>query len=322
MNKVSKNSDVVKRERRGKKRHKRGRKIDGVLLLDKSGGITSNGALQRIKSIFYAAKAGHTGSLDPLATGVLPICFGEATKFSRFLLEADKSYLAKVKLGETTDTGDSDGQQLSRVELESYDLSLTRIKSVLTRFLGPIEQIPSMFSAIKHQGRPLYEWARQGIEIERAPRSVTIYHLELKSYELPFIEIEVKCSKGTYIRTLAEDIGKELGCGAHIQALRRTEAGPFSLDQSYTLEYLQTLYEEKYFEQLNGLLLPVDVLVEKWPAVTLSENLLYYVRQGHPVQMQNLPAHGWVRLMGDDKTFIGVGEILNDGRVAPRRLVI
>lgn len=305
---------------RGRKRRQpKGRPINGVLILDKPQGLTSNAALQQVKKLLNASKAGHTGSLDPLATGVLPICFGEATKFSQYLLESDKAYLATAHLGQRSETGDADGEIIETKPVANF--SKDDIERILEKFRGKIEQIPSMYSAIKHNGTPLYELARQGIEVERSARSVDILKLELKSIDLPYINIYVECTKGTYIRTLVEDIGADLGCGGHVCSLRRTKAGPFTVEEAVKMDHLQALFEAKAFNELNQLLLPMHTAVRDWPELKISENLAFYLQQGHPVQTSGAPVEGWVRLSRMNNDFIGVGEILSDGRVAPRRLL-
>jgi tRNA pseudouridine55 synthase len=299
------------------RRIRKGRRVDGILLLDKPLGISSNHALQRVKRLFNAQKAGHTGNLDPLATGVLPICLGEATKVSAFLLDADKRYRGKVKLGVRTRTADAEGEVIE--EREVGELDEARIRAVLEQFLGEIEQIPPMHSAIKVDGKPLYKLAHQGIEIERKPRRVTIYALELLSIQGDTLEIDVSCSKGTYIRTLAEDIGEALGCGAHLSGLVRTEAGPFHLDDAVDMATLEHLAEEGP-QALDALLLPVEGALENWPDVTLSDNAAYYLGMGQAVMVPNAPTDGMVRLFDKQERFLGVGFIADDGKVAPKRL--
>ncbi len=303
------------------RRRNRGRNLSGILLLDKPEGITSNGALQRVKSLFFASKAGHTGSLDPIATGILPVCFGEATKFSGFLLNADKSYLTECQLGVVTRTGDREGEVISEQPVIGVDRQ--RIESVLQQFIGDIEQVPPMHSAIKVDGQPLYKLAHQGIEVEREPRPVTIHGLELLEYhpEQQRMVITVDCSKGTYVRTLVEDIGQALGCGAHVSALRRTTLGPYHNGDLYTLDVLEELHQAQGREALDGVLLPLDSAVEEYERVVLDGNSSYYLRQGQPVQSSGAPAEGWVRVYDDHQRFLGVAEIDSDGRVAPRRLV-
>ncbi len=304
------------------RRSKKGRLVNGILLLDKPKGMTSNAALQVVKRLFDANKAGHTGSLDPLATGVLPICFGEATKFSQFLLDADKHYLASVKLGVTTKTGDSDGEILE--EREVPDLDDESLERVLDGFRGTISQIPSMYSALKVNGQPLYKLARQGLEVERKARQVQIKDLRVAARSGAIIELDIRCTKGTYVRTLAEDIGAVIGCGAHVIELRRLGAGPFESDDTYTLDELSDLSCDK--PALDALLLPISSAVEGWPSVALTEITASYLRQGQPVQISNAPTTGWVSIFseisGDVDEFVGVGEILGDGRIAPRRLVV
>jgi len=240
-------------------RKKRGRVVDGLIILDKPPGMTSNGALQRVKRAFFAQKAGHTGALDPLATGVLPLCFGEATKYSQYLLDSDKAYRSVFTLGVTTDSSDADGQVIS--EKDASQVTRAQVEQALAAFRGDIQQLPSMFSALKHNGQPLYKLAREGIEVARKLRNVTISRLDLIDFRAgpqAEVEIEVHCSKGTYIRSIAEDLGFALGCGAHVSVLRRIQAGPFGLDQMVSLEYLESLAEKQDYQALNELLLPVD----------------------------------------------------------------
>lgn len=298
-------------------RHKL-RDVNGIVLLDKPIGITSNGALQTVKRLFQARKAGHTGSLDPLAGGLLPLCFGLATKVSAFLLESDKEYQVTVKLGEKTTTGDAEGEVTSRRDAGA--VSDAAIAAVLPRYTGSIQQIPPMHSAIKQNGQPLYKLAHQGIEVERQPREVTIYDLRLLRRDGDALDLAVSCSKGTYIRTLAEDIGETLGVGAHVSALRRTAAGPFQASQMVDLETLQAAAEQG-LAALADFLLPMDAALEKWPDVCLSEDMAYFVRQGQPVFVPKAPTSGWVKLRTADRRFLGVGRVLEDGRVAPKRLV-
>ena len=286
--------------------------------MDKPAGISSNDVVQQAKRLFGAQKVGHTGSLDPLATGVLPLCFGEATKFSQYLLDADKKYWAQVRLGITTETGDADGEVIAQADASS--VTPAQAVAALETFVGEIEQIPSMYSALKHQGQPLYKLARQGIEIERAPRQISIYSAELLQFSEASIELRVHCSKGTYIRSLAEDLGAALGCGAHVSALRRLAAGPYEEGQATTLA---ELCETNDMQEMDALLLPVSSAVDSWPAVRLHEDTAHYVRQGQPVQVAHAPTDGWVQIfeLAEEDRFLGVGEILTDGRVAPRRLV-
>lgn len=304
-------------------RRRRGRNINGIVLLDKPLGITSNRALQIVKRLFNAAKAGHTGSLDPLATGVLPLCLGEATKVSGFLLDADKSYLATLKLGEKTNSADAEGEVIETRPVENY--SKKQINAAIELFLGDIEQIPPMHSALKVDGQPLYKLAHQGIVIERKSRPVHIFSIDVLRHEDDEMDIEVHCSKGTYIRTLAEDIGEKLGCGAHLSALRRTESGPFHLDECITLEELEQLAEkaeEAGFDELDNILMPAEEALHDWDDVELSEDAAFYIFRGQAVQVPNAPTEGLVRLFSEKDGFIGIGEIMDDGRVKPNRLFV
>ncbi len=302
-------------------RRRKGRRVDGVLVLDKPRGISSNDAVQRVKRLFGAQKVGHTGSLDPLATGVLPLCFGEATKFSQFLLTSDKRYWTKIRLGIATETGDADGEVIA--ENDAAGIGRAQIEAALAQFRGDIQQIPSMYSALKHNGQPLYKLARQGIEVERPARCVTIFENNLLNVADQEIELELHCSKGTYIRTIAEDLGRALGVGAHVTALRRCSAGPFTEDDMVTLEFLE---EQREQGSLDKFLRPIASAVGQWPEVLLTDATAFYLRQGQPVIVPHAPTSGWVRLTedssGENKQFLGVGEVLDDGRVAPRRLVV
>jgi tRNA pseudouridine55 synthase len=294
------------------------RDVNGIVLLDKPVGMTSNAALQTVKRLYRAKKAGHTGSLDPLAGGLLPVCFGDATKVSAFLLEADKRYRVTIKLGVKTATGDAEGEIIARRAMNAVDP--IALQAVLRRFSGAIEQIPPMHSAIKYRGQPLYKLARQGIEVERRARPVMIHELRLLGGERDILDIEVACSKGTYIRTLAEDIGEALGVGAHVTVLRRTATGPFRGEQMVSLAQLEALAVED-FASLERLLLPMEAALEHWPEVCLSDDLAFYLRQGQAVFVPRAPTQGWVKLRTADQRFLGVGRILDDGRVAPKRLI-
>jgi tRNA pseudouridine55 synthase len=301
------------------RRRNRGRNISGVLLLDKPIGMTSNKALQEVKFLYKAAKAGHTGSLDPLATGLLPICFGEATKLSAFLLDADKRYRVRVKLGETTTTADAEGEILETKDPSG--VSEADLRQALESFKGEQQQLPPMYSAIKHQGERLYKLARQGVEVEREPRTIHIHALELLSFDLPEFELDVHCTKGTYVRTLAEDIGKQLGCGAHVIGLRRTGVGPYDDQSMLTLEAVQSAFGDKRFEEMDNWLLPLESALSQWPEVKLTPDAAFYMQQGQPILVPNAPTSGWVRLYANQSDFLGVGQILDDGRVAPKRLM-
>jgi len=291
------------------------RQLNGVLLLDKPKGFSSNQALQRAKRLYAAAKAGHTGSLDPMATGLLPVCFGEATKFSHYLLDADKTYLARIKLGATTTTGDAEGEVLQCLPVE---VALEQVKAVLPTFQGPIFQTPPMYSALKYQGKALYEYARAGVEIERAARSVTIYSIELNSFDSDVLDIAVACSKGTYIRTLAEDIGAAMGCGAHLIALRRTVTGTFEISAAHSLEHLEQMSPQ----QRDACLLPPDSLISSLPGVELDAESVFYIKRGQAVWKSGAASEGTMRLYGPDGEFLGIGERDEQGRIAPRRLVV
>lgn len=290
------------------------RPIHGVLLLDKPAGYSSNQALQRAKRLYMAAKAGHTGNLDPFATGLLPICFGDATKFSHTLLDADKTYHASVKLGITTTTGDTEGEVTSRRKAHILRADL---EQALAEFTGSITQIPPMHSALKHQGKPLYEYARAGLEIERKPRQITIHEISLERFNDDEADIRVACSKGTYIRVLAEDIGKKLGCGAHLIGLRRLTTGGFRLQEAYTLEQLEAMSAT----QRDQCLLPVDALLQNLPVVELDEESAHYFRQGQPVWKSGVKPTGMLRAYTPRGEFLGMAENMGDGRIAPRRLL-
>jgi tRNA pseudouridine55 synthase len=290
------------------------RPVDGVLLLDKPAGISSNQALQQVKRLYMAEKAGHTGSLDPFATGLLPICLGEATKFSHFLLEADKTYAATLQLGATSTTGDTEGEitPVSHAPVERSAMEAT-----LRRFVGKISQVPPMYSALKHQGKALYEYARAGVEIARQAREVIIHDIALTGWDGVQAGIRVSCSKGTYIRTLAEDIGHALGCGAYLTQLRRLETGSFGLDEAFTLDMLEPMS----IEQRDSCLLSPDTLVRNLPEVTLDEESAYYLCQGQPIWKSGRIPPGYLRVYSDSRHFLGLAELAEDGRIAPRRLL-
>jgi tRNA pseudouridine55 synthase len=296
-----------------------GRDVSGILLLDKPVGVTSNQALQAVKRLYHARKAGHTGSLDPLATGLLPLCLGEATKISAYLLDADKRYWVRVRLGTVTTTGDAEGEVVETRPVVGIDEA--RVREVLAGFLGTIRQLPPMYSALKHQGQRLYKLAREGVEVEREPRAVTIHAIMLLHLDGEEFEMEVHCSKGTYVRTLAEDIGAALDCGGYVSALRRTGVGPYLADRMVDLPEIERRAEEG-LEALDALLLPVDSAVGHWPEVKLSEDAAYYLKLGQPVLVPRAPPNGWLRLYDARGRFLGVGEIDDDGKVAPRRLMI
>lgn len=288
------------------------KQVDGVLLLDKPLGMTSNDALQKARRLFSAAKGGHTGTLDPLATGLLPLCFGEATKFSADLLDADKTYEAVLKLGVTTDSGDAEGSVVATAEVS---VGASQVADVLPQFVRNIQQVPPMHSALKRDGRPLYELARQGIEVEREARTVTIHAIDCLAFSGDSLTLRVACSKGTYIRVLAADIGQALGCGAHLTALRRTVVGDLTLDSAMTLAELDTVDEGAR----AGLLLPVDALLQSLPILQLEGGEANRFKHGNPVA---LPAGmaGKIRVYAEDR-LIGVGEPGHGGLLWPKRLV-
>lgn len=294
------------------------RNVSGIILLDKPQGFTSNAALQKVRWLLNAEKAGHTGSLDPLATGVLPLCFGEATKFSQFLLDSDKAYETVMQMGMTTTTADAEGAVLTRREV---NVTAADIEAALPAFRGPIQQVPPMYSALKRDGQPLYKLARAGEVVEREARSVTIGSLEMLALEGTCATLAVSCSKGTYIRTLVEDLGERLGCGAYVAQLRRTQAGPFDLSRTVTLEALEAAHAEGGNEALDRFLLPADSGLQDWPLVSFSEHSAYYWLHGQPVRAPQAPESGMVRVEDHTGRFIGIGEVSEDGRIAPRRLI-
>ncbi|HYD94856.1 MAG TPA: tRNA pseudouridine(55) synthase TruB [Noviherbaspirillum sp.] len=294
--------------------------VHGVLLLDKHAGDSSNDVLIKAKRLLNAQKAGHTGTLDPFATGLLPLCFGEATKFSQDLLDADKTYETVVHLGVTTVTGDTEGEVLQRMEVQ---VTREQIEQVLLRFRGAIDQVPPMYSALKRDGKPLYEYARAGVTLEREARRVTIHALELLAYEAPLLRLRVACSKGTYVRVLGEDIGAALGCGAHLNALRRTGVGNLTLDGAVTLEQLAHTPEELR----EGLLAPVDALLSSFPPVRLPEVLAKRFLHGQriPLEKEGVaapPYEGRVRVYAmDNGSLLGTAQLLKYSILAPERLI-
>jgi len=290
------------------------KQINGILLLDKPLGFSSNQALQKIKWLLKAAKAGHTGTLDPLATGLLPLCFGEATKFAHYLTDADKTYVATIKLGATTTTGDAEGEVLST---SPVNVSRTDFEKVCRQFTGEISQTPPMYSALKFEGKALYEYARAGVEIERQARLVTIHSIDINSFADDVAVIAVTCSKGTYIRTLAEDIGKQLGCGAHLIGLRRTATANYQISQAVTLAQFEAMSDE---ERLAALA-PPDSAVQYLPAITLDDDGAFYLLQGQAVWRSGVIPSGLLRLYNEQQVFLGLGELQDDGRIAPKRLM-
>ncbi|RJL30597.1 tRNA pseudouridine(55) synthase TruB [Pectobacterium polaris] len=305
---------------------RRGRDVHGVLLLDKPQGVSSNDVLQKVKRIFNANRAGHTGALDPLATGMLPICLGEATKFSQYLLDSDKRYRVIARLGQRTDTSDADGNV---IEERAIGFSATDLEQALEGFRGTTQQVPSMYSALKYQGRKLYEYARQGLTVPREAREITVYELQFIRWEGDELELEIHCSKGTYIRTIIDDLGEKLGCGAHVIYLRRLQVATYPTERMVTLEQLAALAEQAQTQEdplslsLDPLLMPMESPVIDFPEVNLTSIVAGYLKLGQAVQAANAPLNGMVRITeGDEHKFIGMGEIDSDGRVAPRRLVV
>ncbi len=300
-------------------RRRKGRDVNGILVIDKPQGVTSNGILQQVKRLYGAAKAGHTGALDPLATGVLPLCFGEATKFSQMMLDSDKAYVTTARLGIRTETGDSEGAVVAERPVPVLDRDA--VERVLDQFRGHIEQVPSMYSALKHKGRPLYEYAREGIEVERPARPVTIFELTLLDLRESELDLAVSCTKGTYIRSLVEDIGEALGCGAHVTALRRTMASGYTLSDARQVSDLEAMRERG--ESLDGLLLAPDSALSMFPDMRLSGSTLVSILNGQAVRITGQPQQGFVRLYGD-RGFVGLAEAFPDGdrtKLVPRRLV-
>ncbi len=320
-------------------RRRKGRPINGIVLLDKPIGISSNDALQKVKRIFYAAKAGHTGALDPLATGMLPICLGEATKFSQFLLDADKTYEVTAKLGIRTTTSDADGEVVERHPVIS---SQAQIREACLSFLGKSKQVPSMFSALKYQGKPLYFYARQGIEVPREARDITIFSLEITRIDHDEVDMKVHCSKGTYIRSLVDDIGQVLGCGAYVSRLHRSAVSDYPEGKVIGIEALQSMRDEIHqgetdespvdlmddslFAKLDSLLLPMDSTVKSLNSVCLDASSCQYFRNGNPVSCNDslsIACNTQVRVYSQaNNRFLGVGFIDENNQVAPKRTVV
>lgn len=291
---------------------RRKRVLNGVLLLDKDSGMSSNSALQRARFLYGAAKAGHTGVLDPLATGLLPVCFGEATKFAQYLLDADKAYIATLQLGAATSTGDAEGEIVATADTV---ITLAQVQAAISAFSGEITQTPPMYSAIKYQGKPLYEYARAGITIERKSRQVTIYQIDIIEFTFPRLVISVSCSKGTYIRTLAEDMAKHMGTVAHLTALRRTATAGFTIEQTHSLAAISNLDEAAR----DNWLLPCDVLVQHFPAVTLNDKDILQLQHGVAVHSeQNYGTMCPLRIYAVDGRFIGLVQY----QTASRRLKV
>ncbi len=298
-------------------RRRRGLAVNGVLLLDKPRGASSNHALQRVRRLLQAQKAGHTGTLDPMATGMLPVCLGEATKFSAHLLEADKVYRTRVQLGAVTDTGDAEGEVVERCAVPP--LTAADVEAVLERFRGEIEQVPPMYSALKHNGRKLYELAREGRTVERAARRVRVYDARLLAFEHDAFELEARVSKGTYIRTLAEDIGRALGCGAHITALRRLATGPFASEDMLPIEALEALSGQ---DEREATLLPVDVLVAHLPKLDVNKVAMQRLVHGQSAEVESAGIQvGEMARLYCAEAFLGLGVVIGPQEVAPKRLL-
>lgn len=302
------------------RRSKKGRDITGIVIIDKPSGISSNHALQRVKRLFNANKAGHTGSLDPLATGVLPICLGEATKLSTYLLDADKQYQVRCQLGTLTDSGDSDGEVLSQEPIPEF--SSADLQAILQRFVGEQQQIPPMFSALKHKGQPLYKLARQGIEIERKSRLITIYDILLLACDTESFTLQVACSKGTYIRTLVQDIAAELNSCGHVTMLRRIDAAGYDLTQSITLDALQKIAETQGDSALDALLQPAHEALSDWLAIRLNADNSIDIRHGRQVKTDVVGQETDVKLFNNQEVFIGIGSLAADGTLSAKRLFV
>jgi tRNA pseudouridine55 synthase len=312
-------------------KRRKGRAVNGVLLLDKPHGLSSNHALQTVKRIYFAQKAGHTGALDPLATGMLPICLGEGTKFSQYLLDTDKTYQVTAKLGVRTTTSDAGGEVVSEKEVT---ISSEQLIQALDTFRGTTQQVPSMYSALKYQGKPLYKYAREGIEVPRESRDITVFSLELLRFEHDEVELKIHVSKGTYIRTIIDDLGELLGCGAHVSHLRRLAVGSYPIDRMVTLPELEALLEQAIDQEvtpselLDPLLLPMESAVTGMPKVYVDDVSANFLRHGNPVRAYKAPAEGSLQVyIGEDEhdenaEFIGVGFINDDGQVAPKRIVV
>ena len=290
------------------------RNISGVILLDKPLGFSSNQALQKVKWLYQAAKAGHTGTLDPLATGLLPICLGEATKFAQYVTDANKTYIATLKLGVTTTTGDAEGEVLVTAPV---NVTSDQFSAACQQFLGEISQVPPMYSALKHEGKALYEYARAGMDIERQARQVTIQSIQVDIFAEDTAQITVSCSKGTYIRTLAEDIGAVLGCGAHLTALQRIETAGYLMEQAVTIAQLEAMTSDAR----EALLLPVDSAILHLPKIILSDDAAHFMLQGQAIWQSGIIPRGDLRLYNEKNQFLGLGCQQDDGKIAPKRLI-
>lgn len=305
-------------------RVKKGRPVNGVILVDKHQGQSSNRILQQVKRLYFATKAGHTGALDPLATGMLPICLGEATKFSQFLLDTDKTYVVTAKLGVRTTTSDADGEV---VQEKPVAVGAAQLDTAITSFKGTTEQIPSMYSALKFEGQPLYKYARQGIEVPRKSRPITVYAIELLRFEGDEVDMKIHCSKGTYIRTIVDDMGEQLGCGAHVQHLRRVSVGHYPPDKMLSVEQLEQILGEDCYNNegdksaLDALLLPMDTAAELLPVVSIDAKQTVAFEHGNPVTGDYGELDGFLRVYNQDKLFLGVAFIDERGQLAPKRVV-
>ena len=302
-----------------RRRRNRSRDISGIVVLNKAAGLSSNSALQEVKKLYEANKAGHAGSLDPLATGVLPVCLGEATKVSQFLLDSDKRYRTRIKLGIRTDSGDSEGTVIE--QHEKVSVSRKVVEHALTKFKGEVEQLPPMHSALKIKGVPLYKFARKGITIERKTRLISVYKIELVNFGNGELELDIACSKGTYIRTIADDLGQELGCGAHIIKLHRTQAGVFEEADCISFKELAMEKASMGLDKIDQHLIPMDQAILDLPEVKLPSSTASYVKNGQSVLVRHVPEEGLVR-MYEEEQFIGIGCIDDEGKVAPRRLIV
>jgi len=299
------------------RRRKKGRNISGILLLDKPQDISSNKALQQVKHLFFAAKAGHTGALDPLATGMLPICLGEATKFSHFLLNSDKGYRVKARLGVRTDSSDSTGEV---VETRPVEVNRKQLEKALEQFTGDIEQVPTMFSALKYNGQPLYKLARQGIEVPREARAISIYRLELLNFSDDTVELEIECSKGTYIRTIIDDLGQALGCGAHVTELRRTFVADYPTEKMISMQQLQTDRDAEL--SLDSYLMPMESPLMHLEEAVLDEESAYHFCHGQAITYPDLETGEQLRVYNEADEFIGLAEVDADFMLAPKRLIV
>ncbi|WP_448212203.1 tRNA pseudouridine(55) synthase TruB [Colwellia sp. MEBiC06753] len=306
-------------------KRRKGRSINGIVLLDKPLEISSNQALQQVKRLYFAQKAGHTGALDPLATGMLPVCLGEGTKFSQFLLDTDKTYIVTAKLGIRTTTSDADGEIVSE---KPVNITQEQLSAALDKFRGKSQQIPSMYSALKYQGQPLYKYAREGIEVPREAREIEVFSLKQLRFDVDEVDLELHVSKGTYIRTIVDDLGELLGCGAHVAMLRRVSVGHYPRDKMVTIEQLEALLEKAKTEDvkpstyLDEVLLPMESALVGMPSVEVDESSAMYLRNGNPVQVAQAPVSGFVQVYCDNGEFLGVGQINRDGLVAPKRIVV